>query len=871
VQLGAGERLGPYEIIGSLGKGGMGEVYQARDPRLNRMVALKVLPVGRMAQPERRQRFLQEAQLASNLQHPNIITIYEIGASDGVEYIVMELVRGRTLEAVIPRKGLRLNETLRIAGQIADALAAAHAAGIVHRDLKPGNIMVTDTGAVKVLDFGLAKLTEKAATEFDETRTQMPSVRTDDGTILGTAAYMSPEQADGKTVDARSDIFSFGAILYEMLSGQRAFPGDSKMSTLAAVINSEPKPLSGERLPYEVERIVARCLRKNVAKRAQHMSDVRLALEELLEESESGSLTAPAVIAKTAGRRWWIGVAALASLAVVGGGIWWTRSGGQKTAFEATPLTTLPGSEDGPSFSPDGTQVAYRGDQNKQWDIYVKLIGGGPALRLTTDAGTHWYPTWSPDGKWIAFTGQHTGGRNGVFLMSALGGPERLLAELDGDWTSADWSPDGKWIAVSPTPSNNFDPGSGVTLISVQSGERHELVKQAPEMVQTPFGCFSPDGRRLAFVKLKSSTVGQLHVADLTPDMRLAGKPRQITSGELGAAYPAWTTDGREIVFMLGGASSNGSLVRVRANGGSVQRIPGLGYTMGPISIARKGGRMAYSRGGIDNDIWRFDTKGEKASRKWIASTVYDASGEYSHDGKKIVFASNRSGSREIWVCDADGGNAVQLTHFGGPQTGTPRWSPDGRWIAFDSRPGNNPDVFVIGAEGSGLRRLTDQPGEDSRPAWSADGRWIYFSSDRSGRAEIWRMPSSGGPAEQVTKNGGASAYPSRDGEWIYYCANSRIGPLRRIRLDGSGDGVALDWQIPFLAYTAAPGGVYFVTLWEGKNRVQRLLPDGKIAHVLELPFAPGFGLSLSPDERYVLVTKPDENGTDLMLVENFH
>jgi hypothetical protein len=490
MQLIAGSRLGPYDIVAPLGKGGMGEVYQARDPRLNRMIALKVLPPERMVQPERRQRFLQEAPLASNLQHPNIVTIYEIGSSDGVDYIAMELVRGRTLEALIPRKGLRLNEALRIAGQVAEALAAAHAAGIVHRDLKPGNIMVTDTGAVKVLDFGLAKLTEAAATEFDETRTQMAAVRTDDGTILGSAAYMSPEQAEAKPVDARSDIFSFGAILYEMLSGQRAFPGDSKMSTLAAVITAEPKPLGIEGLPREVERIVARCLRKDVAKRWQQISDVRLALEDLLEESESGSLAGPAQGAKTAGRRWWIGAVALAAVAVVGGAVWWTGSPRQETAFEAVPLTTLPGSEEGPSFSPDGSQVAYRGDQNKQWDIYVKLIGGGPPLRLTSDAGTHWYPAWSPDGKWIAFTARHAEGRNGLFVMPALGGPERLLAELgQGNWAFADWSPDGKWIAVGAQVG-----GVGVTLISTQSGERRELAQQSPVMSGSLWGRFPRTG-----------------------------------------------------------------------------------------------------------------------------------------------------------------------------------------------------------------------------------------------------------------------------------------------------------------------------------------------------------------------------------------
>src|SRR5437667_1322190 len=279
--LAAGARHGPYEILMQIGAGGMGEVYKALDTRLNREVALKILPAAvprltaglggawrweanPMPDPERRRRFVQEAQLASALQHPNIVTIYEINSYDGVDTISMELVRGRSLDEAIPRKGMRLGETLKYAVQIADALATAHAAGIVHRDLKPGNIMINEQGVVKVLDFGLAKLTEAdpasrggEARDPDATRTERAEVKTEDGAIRGSVAYMSPEQAEGKKLDARSDIFSFGAILYEMLTGQRAFQGDSKLSMLAAVLNREPKPLSEvvEGAPRELERL----------------------------------------------------------------------------------------------------------------------------------------------------------------------------------------------------------------------------------------------------------------------------------------------------------------------------------------------------------------------------------------------------------------------------------------------------------------------------------------------------------------------------------------------------------------------------------------------------------------------------------------
>jgi serine/threonine protein kinase len=295
-----------YQIVETLGRGGMGVVYKARDTHLDRFVAIKVLPPEKVADPERKRRFVQEAKAASALNHPNIVHIYDIAEAEGIQFIAMEYVPGKTLDQMIGRKGKRLNETLKYAIQIADALAHAHAAGIIHRDLKPSNIMVADNGLVKVLDFGLAKLTETATGELAETATLTakggPS--TEEGTIVGTVAYMSPEQAEGKKVDARSDIFSFGSLLYEMITGRRAFQGQTKVSTLSAILHQEPKAASeiaGE-TPHELEKIIARCLRKNPDRRFQHMADLKVALEELKEESESGSDVAPIA----ARRRSWL-------------------------------------------------------------------------------------------------------------------------------------------------------------------------------------------------------------------------------------------------------------------------------------------------------------------------------------------------------------------------------------------------------------------------------------------------------------------------------------------------------------------------------------------------------------------------------------
>ena len=878
MSLAAGTKLGPYEVLSALGSGGMGEVYKARDSRLNRQVALKILLPDRMANPERRQRFVQEAQLASSLQHPHIVVIYEIGSAEGVDFIAMELVRGRTLEALIPRAGMRLGEALKIAVQVADALTAAHAAGVVHRDLKPGNIMVTEEGQVKVLDFGLAKLMETApAGELDETHTQAPSVKTEEGTILGSAPYMSPEQVEGKNVDARSDIFSFGAILYEMLTGKRAFSGESKMSTLAAVLQADPKPLSGQMadaLPREVERLVLRCLRKDLNTRAQHMADLKIGLAELLEDSQSGSLDAPALTTrKPAKRRWWMPTAAVLAVGALAAA-WWLRPAEQNASFEPLPLTTYPGSESVPSFSPDGSQVAFQwsGEKDQQNDIYLKLIGGGPPLRLTTDPGNHNFPAWSPDGKSIAYSGIHPDGRRGIFLIPALGGPERLLVESSSRALYPAWSPDSKWIAASPPWLFNSSEVS-INLISVESGERVDLAKLNPALAGSREPAFSPDGRWLAYSTTPGgSNTSSLWVIELTADGKPHGSPRQITFSKLGANYPVWTADGKEIVFQEGTPNSSGAISRVKPDGkGKVRRIPGLGYTSGQIAISRNG-RMAFSRGGIDHDIWRYDLKGGGPPAKWISSTAWDSSAEYSADGRRIVFSSNRSGSRELWVCDAEGGNPAQITHFGGPIAGTPRWSPDGRQIAFDARPDGNADIFVVNSEGGGLRRLTQTPGEDARPDWSPDGKFIYFSSNRSGPSEIWRMPSGGGDAVQITRHGGFAVRASRDGQWLFYVP-VQTSSVWRIHPDGNEDGQVFAPRTYGNAMTVTANGFYGDTMTGPpfSDSVQALrFADGKISQVLPLEFSPGLGLSLTPDERYLLLTKPDLKGTDLMLVEGF-
>jgi Tol biopolymer transport system component/serine/threonine protein kinase len=879
-----GTQLGPYRIVDLVGVGGMGEVYRARDDRLNRLVAVKVLSADRVAaNAERRSRFIQEAQLASALQHPHIVTVYDIGSTAAGDYLAMELVRGRTLDAVIPQAGLPLPVALRYAAQIADALATAHAAGIVHRDLKPGNIMVTEQDQIKVLDFGLATLAVGGPVNAtDETGARAAAVETGAGTILGTVAYMSPEQAEGHPVDARSDIFSFGAILYEMLSGQRAFRAGTTFGTLAAVINLDPEPLAtiARHVPPQVDTLVAACLRKDIHRRAQSTADLKSALDGLREASVSGALRlgAPARF----GRWSRIGaIAALAAAAVTAAVAFWPSSP-PPTAFTPSPLTSLPGSESFPTFSPDGSHVAFTWvrEAGTGTDVYAQAVGAGTPLRLTIDDGWHMYPSWSPDGAAIAawhvprgtsITSVSTLAR--LVLVPPLGGPERQLLEWTGAARRISWSPDGRWLAISPV-SVRTHRERGITLVSPGTGQRVDWAAIDATFAASVDPVFSPDGQRIAYTKTRGDFSSEVYLVAVTADGKPGGAPTLLPYGGKEASYPVWTRDGRSLLIIDGVPSSNGGVRRVPVDGSQAGPLGGLEHA-GSLAIARGAGRLAFHRPGIDVDIWRVDLENPAASGRVAPSTLWEEGGDISRDGTRLAFSSNRSGAREIWVADVSGDHAQQLTTFGGPVPGTARWSPDQQLVAFDARPEGNSDIYVVPAGGGPIRRLTDHRGEDARPSWAPDGRSVYFASNRSGRSEIWRVPREGGAATQITRGGAATVKPSLDGQWVYYQGLTPPLLVHRVRIDGSDDTVAVAEDVRIGMFAATERGLWFVTNpVAGKPAVtlKRLdFATGAIREVTTVDFVPiPVGLAVSADERYAFITRNDRNGSDLLLVNDF-
>jgi len=875
-----GSRLGAYEVLAKLGEGGMGEVYRARDTRLDREVALKTLLPGRGLDDDARRRFAQEARAASSLNHPNIVTVFDVGSDRGIEFIAMELVPGQSLDQRIPRAGMNVRDLLAVAIPIAGALAKAHTAGLVHRDLKPGNVMVTPDGVVKVLDFGLAKATGPA----DPTVAASMATQTARGVVLGTSAYMSPEQAEAKNVDARSDIFSFGVTLYEMAAGKRPFAGDSQAAVIASVLRETPGPLADVRpdLPAELVRLVHRCLQKDPERRAQSMADLRVALTEIKEDIDAGRVAAPSSPRADSTRRssLWIaaGAAALMVVALV---VWRLPRAGSSppdAPLEVVPLTTYPGDEFMPTWSPDGNQFAFvwSGENQNNLDVYVQAVGTSAPLRLTTDAREDVGPKWSPDGRYIAFMRRLEPETYGVFLVSPLGGPERRLGQVysriifNQTVAGVCWSADSRSLLVSGAAEKG--QRHSIYRIAIDTNEMKPLVIAGADSDGYERPAMSPDGRTLASVQITGG--GWIFLHPLSAALE-AGAGHRLETARTFTNF-AWTADGSALIATPSG-NSQGPLYRVPIAGGAPEPMTWSGAGATTVAIAPAKHRLAFSRLVRDTNIWQATLDRPDHAlpelRKLAASTFREVAPNYSPDGKRLAFHSNRGGTVQFWTSNADGSQAVPLTSFDATATtGTPRWSPDGQWIAFDSNAGGNSHLYVVAADGGRPRTLTSGNSQNFVTSWSRDGRWSYFGSARSGDRQVWRILAAGGEPEQVTREGGEAPTVSPDGEWLYFTRGDGAGGLFRMPIGGGAETRIADAIFRY-NYAVGAAGAYWVQprTADGTAAVRfRDAKTGQTTEILTISKPVDLGLALSPDGRSLLFTQVDYSGQDLMLVENF-
>ena len=768
-----GQTVSHYRILEEIGAGGMGVVYRAEDTRLGRTVALKFLSRALTADPEAKERFLREARAISAIEHPNICTIHEVDeTADGSTFICMACYKGLSLKERLRDGPLPISQAVEIATGVARGLEAAHAADIVHRDIKPGNVMLTEPGVARIIDFGLAKLAS---------RTSITAA----GTALGTVAYMSPEQARGADVDARTDIWSLGVVLYEMIAGRRPFEGDRDQAVVYAILNATPESLLRVRagVPPELDAIVRKCLEKNPANRYPH---ARALLEDLR--------TLTRVLDATAGttrRVWgftdlreraafrWAGIAALclAAAAVV-----WSVSrdrGAPLPTGRPQQVTAGQGWEGQPAISPDGGRVAYVSDESGDYDVYVADVRGGTTLRLTDDPGTDVSPTWFPDGTALAFVSTRAG-KPDVWKVGQFGGGATLLIE---DAYSPAISPDGKRIAFSRAGPSGWARIHVAELSSPSSaractGDEHGVWHH-----DSP--AWSPDGRTVCY-----STRHNLWTVAVD-----GGTPHPLTDVGEGDATPAWSSDGGHVYFSSdrGGTSA---LWRVSRRGGAPERLTtGAGFE-GEPSVSLDGSALAYSSATTETRLLIADrSSGAQEQFPPLKDMSMPA---FVHGAREAVFVTTLWGDRaELGsIALADGrpsGKPRRLTDEPGDAS-HPAVSPDGRWIAYYRIVDDERDVWVMPAKGGGSVRLTDHPGSDIHPAWSPDGTDLAFVSDRSGKWDVWVLPvSDGRPAgepRRVTR-GDAGAYApswSPDGREIAFIGvGTAESDVWVVPADGSG------------------------------------------------------------------------------------
>jgi len=809
--LASGTKLGPYEIQSPLGAGGMGEVYRARDTRLERIVAIKILPAHLSDNVEARHRFDREARAISSLNHPNICTLYDVGHENGIDYLVMELLEGETLADRLAKGPLPLEKLLKYAIEICQGLEQAHKTGVIHRDLKPGNVMLTKSGA-KLMDFGLAKASTASAPPVSSLTATIPAPSADQpltarGMLVGTFQYMSPEQLEGKEADARSDIFSLGAVLYEMVTGKRAFTGKTQASLVAAILASEPQPISvlQPMSPPALDRVVKVCLAKDPDERFQSVQDLKLQLKWIAEGGSQAGVPAPVAARRRLSQNlgWSVAGALAVALAAVA-----FRHFSEKPPVPVAPVRfSIPAPEGAMlspilNLSPDGRKVAFLAGDG----LWVHSLESGESHALTPADGS---PFWSPDSRWIGYP---VG--NKVKKIEATGGPPQTVADFSGSWGAGAWNQDDV-IVYGDVPSGLFRvPASGGVPVQITAVDRARQGRAhyCPS--------FLPDGRHFVYIRASTDTeksaiyVGSV---DAKPEQQSS---KSLVASNWGPQYaPSADPHAGYLLFMrestlMAQPFDNARLElkgqatpvaeQVGDNGGSAGGYGAFSASANDI--------LVYLHTAPDQQPTWYDREGK------VLGTVGEA-GNYqflalSPDGTRVALSKRSGKTANIWLLDLSRDISTRLT-FGSAIDSYPIWSPDGTRIIFSS--GN--DLYQKPASGVKDAELLLKDVQYAS-SWSRDGRFMLLEvADPKANRNIWVLPMEGDKKPfpfRVTKFHEVDAHFSPDGHWVAYISMESGQPeiyVRSFALNSAGTAVeeAGKWQV------SNGGGLY--PRWRGDGR----------------------------------------------------
>jgi eukaryotic-like serine/threonine-protein kinase len=912
----AGARLGSYEVLAPLGAGGMGEVYRARDTKLGREVAIKVLPAHLSNDPDALARFEREARAIAALSHPNILAIHDFGEHAGTAYAVMELLEGETLRERLMEGPLSVRRAADFGVQIANGLAAAHAKGIVHRDLKPENVFVTKDGRVKILDFGLAR--QAAPARGSDTRSPTAAGMTDAGTVLGTVGYMSPEQVRGLPADHRSDLFSFGVVLYEMLSGRRAFQRDTAAETMTAILKEdppEPSATGAAAIPAGLERIVHHCLEKNPEERFQSARDLAFDLT-----SSAGVSGISRGVAAAPGRRTLSPAAVIAVVAALAAGLLLGAGlmARLRKPVEAEPIRvralTFSGRDMEPSASPDGRLIAFTSARDGVSRIWIKQLAGGGEAPLTS--GPDRSARFSPDGSSVLFL-RDLGTTQALYRIGLVGGEPRKLAD---DAVEADWSPDGLrivFVRVRAAP----EKVSALTILDTGSGVETVLAQLPDKDIFGPR--WSPDGRGIAFVRGDTSanaSIWQLVLLDVA-------SRRERALGVPGPASPlggiAWSGEGKEIYFVRSGSiigdisGSQGRLVRCDVATGKEQSLLWFAGLF-PLSGGAQGVSAHCDIAGPGRVL--FDSKPQRqnlrelelclsnpgrrpcgppnpqalpggaagGARLLTRGSSSDRQPAYSPDGKRVLFSSNRSGNLDLWLLDLESGALRQLTDDAA-QDWDPGFTPDGSRIVWSCDRSGHLEIWIANADGSGARQISKDGLDAENPVVTRDGAWVFYWSGNPAKPGIWRIHPDGTGATHLIAGRFSAPEVSPDGRYVLYLDPDRVNQRNTLRLADADSGRALAFTISVPYQLGGPRINFGRERWSADGR--SILYVGQDAAgrsgVFSQDFDPGRdtsgtrrpvagfsqeywteSLGLSPDGKRVTISTLEESSS-IMLAES--